>query len=212
MEWYKWLAVVGLAVCVISCIYHFIRIIKLGAPPEYARKAGNVGPAVRYAFTGAMSPFEKESAYLHWPTYIAGIIYHIGTFLAIAIFFLILFNVWFSSWLVWPFIVILTISTFCGIGILIKRITKHELSSLSNPDDYISNILVSFFQGMTAIVIWGIINFANYLPLYYVIAALLLLYFPLGKLKHAIYFFAARYHLGFFYGWRGVWPPKPIKK
>jgi hypothetical protein len=29
---------------------------------------------------------------------------------------------------------------------------------------------------------------------------------PLGKLRHVVYYFAARYHLGFFYGWRNVWP------
>jgi hypothetical protein len=44
--------------------------------------------------------------------------------------------------------------------------------------------------------------------LYFIAISLLFLYFPLGKLKHAIYFFAARYQLGFFYGWRGVWPPQ----
>ena len=32
-----------------------------------------------------------------------------------------------------------------------------------------------------------------------------------GKLKHVVYFFAARYHLGFFYGWRNVWPPHKTK-
>ena len=35
---------------------------------------------------------------------------------------------------------------------------------------------------------------------------------PLGKLRHAVYYFAARYHLGFFYGWRNVWPNKENKK
>jgi nitrate reductase gamma subunit len=212
MHWYHWLAVAALAVCIISCIYHFFRIIKLGAPPEYARRAGNIGSAVRYSFTGAMSPFQKESAYLHWPTYTAGIIYHIGTFLAIALFFLAIFKIGISTWMIWPVIIFLSISTACGFGILIKRITKHELSSLSNPDDYISNILVSLFQAVTAITLYAAMHQYDLWALYFVISAMLLLYFPLGKLKHAVYFFAARYHLGFFYGWRGVWPPKPIKK
>jgi hypothetical protein len=42
--------------------------------------------------------------------------------------------------------------------------------------------------------------------LYFIIAAVLWLYFPVGKLRHVVYFFAARYHLGFFFGRRGVWP------
>ena len=43
---------------------------------------------------------------------------------------------------------------------------------------------------------------------YYIIMALLFVWMPLGKIKHVLYFFFARYHLGFFYGWRGTWPPK----
>lgn len=207
MFWYQWLAIAALAICLISCMYHFYRILKLGNPPEYARKAGNVGKAVRYSFTGAMSPLQKESAYLHLPTYIAGIIYHIGTFLSIIIFFIYLFDLNIVEWAYRIAVGILVASSLCGIGILIKRIMKHELRSLSNPDDYISNILVTAFQLVTAVdmiyPMW---------PVYYIISALLLLYLPLGKLKHAVYFFAARYHLGYFYGWRGVWPPNHSRK
>ena len=90
--WYYWLAVIALFICLLSCIWHAYRIISLGNSPEYARRAGHVGKAVRYAFTGAMSPKVKESAYLHLPTYLAGILYHLGTFLAIFFFFLMLFN------------------------------------------------------------------------------------------------------------------------
>ncbi len=206
---YYWLAIIALLICLISCFYHFYKIIRLGNPPEYAKQAeGNIGKAVRYSFTGAMSPKVKESAYMHMPTYIAGIIYHLGTFLAIFLFFLILFNVWFSGIIMWILAGFLAVSAICGIGILIKRMMKHELRTLSNPDDYISNILVTAFQAITALTLTDV----TYLPAYFIITALLLIYFPMGKLKHAVYFFAARYHLGYFYGWRGVWPPKPIKK
>ncbi len=208
MIWYHWMAVITLFVCLLSCFYHFYRIVSLGNPPEYARRAGHIGNAVRYSFTGAMSPKVKESAYMHMPTYIAGIIYHIGTFLAIFLFILALFNIWLHDWFMWGAVVVLVSAGLCGIGILFKRINKHELRSLSNPDDYISNILVTAFQFFTALAM----SDAIFVPAYFIITSLLLLYFPMGKLKHAIYFFAARYHLGYFYGWRGVWPPKPIKK
>ena len=208
MDWYYWLAIVSLSVCLVSCIYHAYRIISLGNPPEYARRAGNIGKAVRYSFTGAMSPKVKESAYLHMPTYLAGIIYHLGTFLAIFLFVLILFNIWLSGLIMWVAVAVLAAAGLSGLGILIKRISKRELRTLSNPDDYISNILVTAFQ---LISVFAIVD-PLYIPVYFIIVSLLMLYFPLGKLKHAVYFFAARYHLGLFYGWRGVWPPKPIKK
>ena len=117
--------------------------------------SGKERTAVAYSFTGAMSPLKKESAFLHLPTYSAGLIYHRG---------------------------------------------------LSSPDDYISNILVTIFQFTTALVIL----IPSCEPVYYFFTGLLLPYFPLGKLKHAVYFFAARYHLGVFFGHRNVWPPKPL--
>ena len=87
---------------------------------------------------------------------------------------------------------------------------------MSNPDDYISNILVTLFQMMTILVLITPALIPSYrhtvLQFYYIITALLLLYGPAGKLRHTVYFFAARYHLGHFYGWRGVWPPRSIRK
>jgi nitrate reductase gamma subunit len=208
MHWYYLLAIISLSVCLLSCIYHTYRIISLGNPPEYARRAGHVGKAVQYSFTKAMSPKVKESAYLHLPTYLAGIVYHIGTFLAIFLFILSLFNIWLSGWMMWIAAAVLMAAGISGLAILVKRISKHELRSLSNPDDYISNILVTAFQLVSTLAL----IIPAYAPVYFIVASMLLLYFPLGKLKHAVYFFAARYHLGFFYGWRNVWPPKPIKK
>ena len=149
-----------------------------------------------------MSPAKKESAYLHLPTYTAGIIYHLGTFLSIFLFFIFLLKIEFDTITNYILIGFLVFSGISGLGILIKRISKRELLSLSNPDDFISNLLVTLFQLATALVIYkeaGVI-------IYSIITTALLLYLPLGKLKHTIYFFAARYHLGFFYGWRGIWP------
>lgn len=204
MNWYIGITYFSLAVCLLSCLYHLFRLISLGKPTDYSQKKGNIGAATRYAYTGAMSPVKKESAYLHLPTYTAGLLYHLGTFLAVFLFFLFLLKVVPQGWLQLGIIGFLVISGLGGLGILIKRIIKKQLRALSNPDDYISNILVTAFQFFTALALYD----GQYLPLYFIVVSALLLYLPLGKLKHTIYFFAARYHLGFFYGWRGVWPPK----
>jgi hypothetical protein len=136
------------------------------------------------------------------PTYAAGIIYHLGTFLSIILFFLFLFEFNFNAQINLLLSASLIIAGVCGLGILFKRMLKKGLRQLSNPDDYISNALVTGFQFITAI------NLLYYTPLYFILVSILLLYLPVGKLKHSIFFFAARYHLGFFYGRRGVWPPK----
>jgi nitrate reductase gamma subunit len=201
MTWYILLTYISLGLCLTAYCYQLIRIILLGAPIEYSKPIGSEKSGISYSFTGAMSPRKKESAYLHLPTYTAGMIYHLGTFAAIALFFLILLNVKLHEYLNIILIAFLILSALCGLAILIKRMVKKELRFLSNPDDYISNILVSLFHIATAYYLF------KCSPFYFVLVSLLLLYLPVGKLKHSLYFFAARYHLGFFYGRRGVWPP-----
>jgi hypothetical protein len=204
MAWYQWFSLVSLVICLAFISIHLARLIRLGKPRDYSSRAGNISRAVRYSLTGAMSPAKKESAYLHLPTYSAGIFYHLGTFLGIIIFLMILFEIKIPS----PFTLIIAafflITGLSGLGIFIKRSLKHELRSLSIPDDYISNLLVTVFQLLTAAsLIW-----LKVLPVYFIWTGLLLLYIPVGKLRHLLYFFAARYQLGYFYGWRDSWPPK----
>lgn len=191
-----------------------------------------------------MSPTKKESAYLHLPTYAAGLLYHLGTFLCIALLITSLVNLQFPQVVNWVLSAALVVSFAGGVAILVKRMFSKELRQLSNPDDFISNILVTLFQVATAVYLLGgapeavfanatasagltasvgltassgltAADFAGVTATasaitsaYFITASLLLLYMPIGKLKHAVYFFAARYHLAFFYGRRNVWPPK----
>jgi hypothetical protein len=208
MYWYHWITLGSLGFCLINSSVYFLRLIRLGKPRDFSSPAGIVATSIQYSFIGAMNPLKKESAFLHLPTYIAGIIYHLGTFLSIVLFFLICADVNFPDILIFPINSFLLLSFACGTGMLIKRMVKKGLCDLSSPDDYISNLLVTIFQLMTGFVL----GWHRLYPFYFLLSSLLLIYFPLGKLKHTIYFFAARYHLGFFYGWRGIWPPKKIKR
>jgi len=83
-----------------------------------------------------------------------------------------------------------------------KRIFNKGLRALSLPDDYISNGLVTLFLLASSVLFWGKMPVA----LYFILSALLLFWLPIGKTRHLLYFFAARFHLGFFYGRRGAWP------
>lgn len=204
MTSYQIISIISLLICILSLTYHFIRIIKLGSPKDYSHKRGNLKSAVAYSLTGSMNPLKKESAYLHLPTYTAGLLYHFGTFISIVLYFLFLFNIRFPVTLQWILFCFLIASGVSGLGIFLKRISVKKLRNLSNPDDYISNLLVTVFQIFTLIMLMT----ESVSPYYFICAGLLFLYMPLGKLKHSIYFFAARYQLGFFYGWRGIWPVK----
>ena len=204
MHWTFYIALFALVFCNIACIIHFFRIIGLGKPADLSKKAGNTRKAILYSFTGAMNPAKKESAFLHLPTYSAGIIYHIGTFTSIIVFMLIMIGINIIAPFSTVLIVLFLASGISGAAILVKRIVNHNLRALSNPDDFISNIMVTLYHFVTALML----SRPEILPYYFSLSALLLIYLPVGKLKHTVYFFAARYHLGFFYGWRGVWPPK----
>ncbi len=203
MDWIHWVLFVAVAICLVSFAYHFIRLVRLGKPRDFSAKAGNTGSAIVYSFTTAMSPANKESAFLHLPTYTAGIVYHIATFVSLVAFLLVFFSVQLHHTLLIVFVLTAFAGTISGLAILVKRMADKKLSKLSNPDDYISNLLVTLFQLMTGLVLL----YGGLYTIYMLIAALLFLYMPVGKLKHVFYFFAARYHLGFFYGWRNVWPP-----
>ncbi len=202
MYWYQWIALAALLLCLANCGYHFIRLIRLGSPKDYAKAKSGPAAAIRYSFTGAMNPSRKESAFLHLPTYTAGIVYHLGTFLSIFLFILFLTGFPIEGVTATVPAWFLILSFACGIGILLKRILKKELRSLSNADDFIANVLVTFVHLFTA----RYLLFDNFAIPYYLLVTALLLYLPLGKLKHVVYFFAARYQLGIFFGKRGVWP------
>ena len=205
MEWFQWISLFALTCCLAVLGYHIYRLIRMGNPEDYARPAGSTIKGIRYSFTGAMNPKKKESAYLHLPTYTAGLLYHAGTFLAFLVFILSFFQFEYPDWMRYVCTGILLLTSISGYGIWIKRISKKIMRRLSNPDDFISNFLVSGFQLLTA---WLLVGESYILIPYYLLTSALLLYIPVGKLKHMVYFFAARYHLGWFYGSRGTWPPK----
>lgn len=206
----QYFAIAAAAICICSLFVFFLKIIRLGKPNDLSEKIGNTGKGILYSNTVAMMPQNKESAYLHIPGYAAGMLFHIGTFLSMLIFVLSFFP-FFTRWisgadkihLIIP--VFLAVTCICGFILLFRRAFSKDLKPLSNPDDYISNILISTFQLFT--MFYLLAPGCCCMPTaYYVICILLFLYFPLGKLRHLVYYFSARYHLGFFYGWRNVWP------
>ncbi|OQA92641.1 MAG: hypothetical protein BWY27_00252 [Bacteroidetes bacterium ADurb.Bin234] len=211
MYWYHWTTILALSICISVLFWHFIRLISLGKPKDYSRKSGSITKGVVYSSTKAMVD-HKESAYLHIPTYFAGMVYHIGTFVSLFLYVFFLLNILLQislpPWLVWILVAGLLVSSICGFSLFIKRLLLKPMRNLSNLDDYLSNFLVSLFQLFTLL---NLLYSNNIEAIYYIIASLMLLYMTVGKLKHMVYFFAARYHLGFFYGWRNVWPPHKSK-
>lgn len=204
------IALIALAICFVLLLSHFIRIIRLGKPKDFSEKSGSVAKGVAYSNTVAMMPQNKESAYLHIPSYALGMLFHIGIFTSILIFILSFFD-FFNQWIIndqcihYVLPLITAVGATAGLSLFIKRLVNRNLRNLTNPDDYLSNGFTTLFQLATTLFL--LMPACNCMVnTYYIVTTILLLYMPVGKLKHLLYYFSARYHLGFFYGWRNVWP------
>lgn len=204
MSIYKLIFAGSLVLLLVSFLIFLLEIRPSRWRVNPARPLGKKSQGIKYSFTGAMSPAKKESAYLHLPTYSAGIIFHLGIFTGIINIFILAGGIVYADWLRFIISAILAAGSICGFFIQLKRISRYSLRNLSSPDDYFSNLLATGFQviGLLAI------SNPNFENLMYIYSAFLILYIPAGKLRHSFYFFSSRIALGIFYGNRGVWPGK----
>jgi hypothetical protein len=175
----------------------------------FAPAAGRAMGGIAYAFGPGMSPTAKESAREHLATWFAGVGYHIGIFAGFAVLASLIAGVLSNGALApgaWLRIlqVICLVGALCGAGLLIKRAASPQLRRLSCPDDYVANLLTTMFAGLASV--------APLSPTLHRIwlaeTIVLLLYMPIGKIKHCFFFFTTRYYLGTHFGRRGVFPPK----
>ena len=167
----------------------------------YAAPKGDPAAGVRYAFTGAMLPAAKESVREHLPSYLLGLLYHAGLFAALALLVMTLCGWAWPSLLRVPIQILLGCGALAGLGLLLKRLLLPELRGLSHPDDFVANGLATVF---VALALTGPTR------AWLLSAILLLVYVPLGKLRHCLFFFMARRHLGAFFGRRGVFPTEGL--
>ncbi len=152
-----------------------------------------------YALTFAMLPWKKESTKQHWATYVAGMLMHLAVFAALLYALSIRYNFWpealqtIVQW-IGPAGLVMTISLF------IKRNIVNHMRVISNPDDYLSNLLVDFYLLGAVLTAFDF----SWLPLWRLSAILLLFWIPLGKIFHMILFFVSRLLFGWQFGRRGV--------
>jgi len=171
---------------------------------DRAPARGSPGRGVLYAFTFGMAPWAKESTRRHMLAYLRGVGFHVGIFAGLAA---LLASPWWSlapdafRWLL--ALVIGLGAAFGFVGEVMRRV-EHNLRALSTPDDHASVLLVSIFLAATA----GALLSPAWLTAMYVTAALMLVYAPLGKIRHCLYFFFSRRFFGLFVGRRAVIHPE----
>lgn len=203
MDLARWICAGGTAVFILSAFYQVMLVTLRGKNDEWSAARGSVREGMIYSLTGAMAPWKKETAFLHLPTYGAGIVYHIGSFVAFGWLAIHCFGIGIPAWIRIISIAVFLASVVSGAGILLKRFINPRLQKLSVPDDYFSNGLVTGFQIVSLLVLLRKVE----TQVLFFYAGLLFLYIPVGKLRHVIFFFIARLYLGRYYGKRGIWPP-----
>ena len=161
---------------------------------------GSAQRGVAYAFTLGMAPWAKESTRLHWLAYLRGIGFHVGIFAGLAA--LVLSPAWallpaLARWLLAAGV---GLGAACGAAGGLARWLEPGLRALSTIDDHIAVWLVTLFLAACAAALLA----PSWLPAFYVTSALMLIYAPLGKIRHCLYFFFSRRFFGQFIGRRGV--------
>ena len=194
------IALIGLVACILGLAFRVNEIMNRPYKKDLARPRGNIGQSLLYAFTLGMAPWEKESTRIHWLAYIRGILFHVGVFMALAVFLV-------SPWLTAiPLAVSLLAMLVTALGAVAGyagiwlRWTEENLRALSLPDDYFSVFVTSSFVALApAVLLWPAV-----LPLFYLVTAALLVYIPFGKIRHCLYFFYSKFFFGQNFGRRGV--------
>ena len=200
----------GVAICAVGAAvvlaWQVLRTRSFGLRPPVAPPAGSARRGVLYAFGPGMAPNAKESTRTHPVVYALGVSYHLGVFTAFGV-------------LLWALTAgrdgaapappagavagVLTVLGFTGgAALLVRRARTALLRAISVPDDYVANLLTTVFIALAGLRLRA----PGLEPLLLAWAMLLLCYLPLGKIRHCLFFFASRYHLGRHYGRRGTFP------
>ncbi|MBI5836970.1 MAG: hypothetical protein HZB25_06985 [Candidatus Eisenbacteria bacterium] len=174
-----------------------------GRPRYFSRPAGDPRRGVLYAFGPGMSPTAKESTRENLPAWVAGVAYHLGIFASLALLAVHVAGAGPAGWPLRVFRAVAAVGALAGAALLAKRLADSRLRRLSVPDDLLANILCTGLSALTSARAPG----APVEPLWLAWGTALLLYIPLGKIRHCFFFFTTRAFMGAHFGRRGTFPP-----
>ncbi len=184
-----------------ALIWITVRTGAFSSKPSYAEPRGDSVSGILYALGPAMMPWNKESVRQHLPTWIIGIVYHLGILGAWTFLIVHMISGIPDGWVA-AMQVVSGAGALSGIALLVKRLSRAHLRAISSPDDIAANLLVDLF------LLTGFLTARNLVPAswWYGTAILMFLYMPLGKIRHCALFFKVRILYGRFFGSRGVFP------
>jgi hypothetical protein len=194
------LALVALAFSVSVFASRWAQMQRLPFPKDRSIPKDSAAKGVLYAFTLGMAPWSKESTRLHMLAYLRGIAFHVGIFAGLGA---LLASPWF---VVIAFEIRVAFAALTAMGAVmgavgsVMRVVEHNLKAISTPDDHASVWLVTIFLAAMTVALVA----TAFVPMMWVIAAAMLVYAPLGKIRHCIYFYFGRLFFGIHIGRRGL--------
>ena len=200
----KYAVIISFLISVVSLFILVLRTFSSGKKPLYAEPKGDVKKGIIYAFGKGMMPWEKESAAKHLPSYIGGILYHLGVFGGFFYLLVVLVPLDLPALGLVFIRIVLAMGVISGAGLLLKRLFSPQMRVLSCPDDFAANVIVDIFVSAALLhTVYPVLT-----PFFFLAAVVMFLYMPLGKIRHCFFFFYTRILFGMFYGRRGIFPPK----
>jgi len=169
--------------------------------PDFSRSAGSRARGLGYAFTGAMTPRHKETIRLHPIEFGIGLLLHAGVGIALLGALLLLAGTAFGITWLRALRPVLGLALLGGIALFLRRCVSRNLRAISNLDDFLAILATCGLLGLA-----GIASAPRAGALLFYTGALLL-YVPVGKLRHVLFCPVARGEVGVRLGYRGVYPP-----
>ena len=178
-----------------------------GGRKDYSRRSGSPGRGLLYSFTAAMTPAHKETIRLHPVKFGIGLMMHVGVVLVLIASVVAMLGPE-GGWVLLRWLrPVSAIALLAGLYLLVRRARSPVLRAISVPDDYLA---VAASCGLLAAACLPL-GTDGYQAVFLAYVGLLLGYLPLGKLRHAVFFFIARGDYGRRLGYRGVYPPAPVR-
>ncbi len=177
-----------------------------GGRRDFSRQQGHPGKGVIYNFTYAMLPANKESVRHHPGKFAIGMVLHIGALTALLNALVLAINVDFGVLLLAVVQWLALLGLVAAVALLVRRPLDPNLRAMSSPDDYLATAATCGLLVVTAMAP----HYQAGLFVLLLYTSAVFLYMPLGKLRHAVFFFAARANYGRRLGYRGVYPPAPM--
>lgn len=204
LQWALWIFVFGVVWRVVGAIFLLSRK-DLAKPRRHSSVAAGIGAII--SRSAPAHSFERKILFQH----VTGYAWHFALFISVLFFaphILFFESVLGFSWPHLPNTIILftaVAATAVLVALLIRRATHPVQRFISNADDYISIfvVLIPLITGILAFAHIGA-RYETLLAVHLLSVEAMLIWFPFGKLMHAIMTLPARYQAGTAFGRRGV--------